>query len=167
MSDVILAIDQGTTSSRALVFDRSLRLAGAGQQEFQQHFPQSGWVEHEPEDLWTSTLATCREALARAGSEARQVAGIGLTNQRETTLVWEKATGRPLHRAIVWQDRRTAGYCRRLAESGVEPVLTAKTGLILDPYFSASKIAWILGRRRAPGSGRPGARSSSARSTAT
>ena len=146
MSDVILAIDQGTTSSRALVFDRSLRLAGAGQQEFQQHFPQSGWVEHEPEDLWTSTLATCREALARAGSEARQVAGIGLTNQRETTLVWEKATGRPLHRAIVWQDRRTAGYCRRLAESGVEPVLTAKTGLILDPYFSASKIAWILGQ---------------------
>jgi len=144
MTDCVLAIDQGTTSSRALVFDRGLSIVGHGQQEFEQYFPRSGWVEHEAEDLWTSTVATCRTALEKAGAGVKDVAGIGLTNQRETTLVWERASGRPIHRAIVWQDRRTAPFCQRLAEQGVEAEITAKTGLLIDPYFSASKIVWML-----------------------
>ncbi len=137
----ILAIDQGTTSSRAIVFDAGLRVVAVAQQEFPQHFPASGWVEHDPADLWASTLSTARAALAQAGG---QVAAIGITNQRETTLLWDRATGRPLHRAIVWQDRRTADLCARLREAGHEAMITARTGLLLDPYFSGTKLKWLL-----------------------
>jgi len=144
MTDYILAIDQGTTSSRAILFGGDRRIAAVGQQEFAQHFPDSGWVEHEPEDLWATTLATCHEAIARAGARAEGIAAIGITNQRETTVVWEKASGRPVHRAIVWQDRRTAATCARLRKEGHEPMVTERTGLLLDPYFSGTKAAWIL-----------------------
>jgi glycerol kinase len=140
----ILAIDQGTTSSRAIVFDAKIQPVASAQQEFPQHYPADGWVEHAPEDLWTSTLATCRDALAKAGLVARDIAAIGLTNQRETTVVWERATGRPIHRAIVWQDRRTAPACDALKAAGHEPLVSQRTGLLLDPYFSGTKIAWIL-----------------------
>lgn len=140
----ILAIDQGTTSSRAILFREDTSIAAVAQQEFPQHFPASGWVEHEPEDLWSSTIAVCREALAKAGVEAREVAAIGITNQRETTLVWDRQTGKAVHRAIVWQDRRTADFCARLKAEGHEPLFSARTGLILDPYFSGTKVAWIL-----------------------
>jgi glycerol kinase len=140
----ILAIDQGTTSSRAIVFDAHLRPVASAQQEFAQHYPADGWVEHAPEDLWTSTLATCRDALAKAGLIARDIAAIGLTNQRETTIVWERATGKPIHRAIVWQDRRTAVACEALKAAGHERLIAQRTGLLLDPYFSGTKIAWIL-----------------------
>ncbi|KMO18723.1 glycerol kinase GlpK [Methylobacterium platani] len=144
MSSLILAIDQGTTSSRALLFRPDTSIAGLAQAEFPQHFPASGWVEHEPEDLWRTTLETCRAAMKQAGVTARDVAAIGITNQRETTLVWDRRTGEAVHRAIVWQDRRSAGICARLKDEGHEPAVTAKTGLILDPYFSGTKIAWIL-----------------------
>ncbi|SET23194.1 glycerol kinase GlpK [Oceanicella actignis] len=140
----ILAIDQGTTSTRAIVFDAAPAPVAADQQEFAQHFPASGWVEHDPADLWASTAATCRAAIERAGLRAADIAAIGITNQRETTVVWDRETGQPVGRAIVWQDRRTADLCRRLKEDGAEPEVTAKTGLLLDPYFSATKIAWIL-----------------------
>lgn len=140
----ILAIDQGTTSSRAMLFDANANVVDAAQQEFTQYFPASGWVEHEPEDIWQSTLATCREALKSAKVEAKDVAAIGITNQRETTVVWDAATGKPVHRAIVWQDRRTADICAKLKADGVEPTLAKKTGLIIDPYFSGTKVAWIL-----------------------
>jgi len=144
MADFILAIDQGTTSSRAIVFDGSYRVCGVTQQEFPQHFPRSGWVEHDPEDLWRTTLATMRGALAAAKLSASDIAAIGITNQRETTLIWERKTGRPIHNAIVWQDRRTADICEQLRRDGAEAMVTAKTGLLLDPYFSATKAAWIL-----------------------
>lgn len=144
MAPYILAIDQGTTSSRALVFDQQLSIAGADQQEFPQHFPQSGWVEHAPEDLWTSTIATCRGAMAKAGVSADQIAAIGLTNQRETTVLWDRATGQPIHNAIVWQDRRTAPLTAQLRADGAEPMISARTGLLADPYFSGTKITWIL-----------------------
>lgn len=140
----ILAIDQGTTSSRAIVFRADISIASVAQQEFPQHFPASGWVEHEPEDIWSTTVATCREAMHKAGVTAKDVAAIGITNQRETTVVWDRTTGRAVHRAIVWQDRRTADFCARLQAEGHEPAITAKTGLIIDPYFSGTKIAWIL-----------------------
>src|ERR1700712_266059 len=140
----VLAIDQGTTSSRAIVFRSDISIAASAQQEFPQHFPASGWVEHEPEDIWTSTVATCREALKKAGATAKDIAAIGITNQRETTVVWDRATGQAVHRAIVWQDRRTADICARLKSEGHEPTMSAKTGLIIDPYFSGTKIAWIL-----------------------
>lgn len=140
----ILAIDQGTTSSRAIVFRADMGIAAIAQQEFPQHYPESGRVEHDAEDIWRTVLATARDALAKAGLAARDVAGIGITNQRETTVVWDRATGRPIHRAIVWQDRRTADTCRRLADAGHGPDVSAKTGLLLDPYFSGAKIAWIL-----------------------
>src|SRR3954470_12402538 len=140
----ILAIDQGTTSSRAIVFRGDISIAAQAQQEFPQHFPASGWVEHEPEDIWTSTIDTCREALKSANLAARDIAAIGITNQRETTVVWDRATGQAVHRAIVWQDRRTAAICAKLKEDGHEPAITAKTGLIIDPYFSGTKVAWIL-----------------------
>jgi glycerol kinase len=140
----ILAIDQGTTSSRAIVFRADISIAAQAQQEFPQHFPASGWVEHEPEDIWTSTIATCREAMKKAGVAAKDIAAIGITNQRETTVVWDRATGKAVHRAIVWQDRRTAEICGRLKAGGHEPAISAKTGLIVDPYFSGTKIAWIL-----------------------
>jgi glycerol kinase len=142
----ILAIDQGTTSSRAMVFRRDCTVAATAQEEFPQHFPRSGWVEHDPEDLWRSVLATSRAAIASAGLAARDIAAIGIANQRETTLVWDRATGRPIHNAIVWQDRRTAEMCRKLKDAGGEALVTARTGLVLDPYFSASKIAWLIDR---------------------
>ena len=144
MTSAILAIDQGTTSSRALVFGSDLAILGVGQQEFPQYFPASGHVEHNAGEIWSSTLATARAAIAAAGLTARDIAAIGITNQRETTILWDRRTGQPIHRAIVWQDRRTAPLCRRLAEDGLEPMLSARTGLRLDPYFSASKIAWLL-----------------------
>jgi glycerol kinase len=140
----IMALDQGTTSTRALIFDEGYHILGNGQQEFTQHFPASGHVEHAPEDLITTAVETMKTALAAAGLEARDLAGLGITNQRETTILWDRTTGRPIHPAIVWQDRRTADLCARLRQSGVEADVTAKTGLLLDPYFSATKIAWIL-----------------------
>src|SRR3978361_2054784 len=140
----VLAIDQGTTSSRALLFRQDISIAAQAQQEFPQHFPASGWVEHEPEDIWTSTIATCREALKKASLTAKDVAAIGITNQRETTVVWDRATGQAIHRAIVWQDRRTADICAKLKAEGHELTISAKTGLIIDPYFSGTKVAWIL-----------------------
>ncbi len=144
MTSVILAIDQGTTSSRAIVFGADTSIAALAQQEFPQHFPASGWVEHEPDDIWASTLATAREAMRKAAVTAADVAAIGITNQRETTVVWDRATGRAIHRAIVWQDRRTAEICARLKADGSEPDISARTGLIVDPYFSGTKIAWLL-----------------------
>ena len=144
MSRYILALDQGTTSSRALVFDEAASVRGVGQYEFAQHFPASGWVEHEAEDLWSTTLAACRDALKAAGIEARDLAAIGVTNQRETVVVWDRATGEAIHRAIVWQDRRTADLCQALRATGEEADVAARTGLLLDPYFSATKAAWIL-----------------------
>src|SRR5438270_4352569 len=140
----VLAIDQGTTSSRAIVFRSDISIAAVAQAEFQQHFPASGWVEHEPEDTCNSKIATCRKALKKAGLIAKDIAAIGITNQRETTVVWDRATGKAVHRAIVWQDRRTADICARLTSEGHEPTITAKTGLIIDPYFSGTKVAWIL-----------------------
>ncbi|HVU16869.1 MAG TPA: glycerol kinase GlpK [Candidatus Didemnitutus sp.] len=150
----VLALDQGTTSSRALVFDRRGRARGSAQQEFPQHFPAPGWVEHDPHDLWESTRRTALGALADANLTARDIVALGLTNQRETTLLWDRRTGRPLHRAIVWQDRRTAGMCARLKQKGLEPLFRRKTGLVLDPYFAGTKLAWLLdqipgARRRA------------------
>ncbi|MFO1088751.1 MAG: glycerol kinase GlpK [Hyphomicrobiales bacterium] len=142
----ILAIDQGTTSSRAIVFDRHYAIRGVGQQEFAQHFPQAGWVEHEPEDIWQTTVETARKAIAAAGLDAKDIAAIGITNQRETTVVWDRKTGRAIHRAIVWQDRRTADLCATLKARGAEAMVTKKTGLLLDPYFSGTKAAWILDR---------------------
>ena len=140
----ILAIDQGTTSSRALVFDGDIKVTATAQQEFDQHFPQSGWVEHEAADLWNTTLQTCRDAIAKAGLTAAEITAIGITNQRETTVVWDAKTGEAIHRAIVWQDRRTAAYCRELREAGHDRMITEKTGLLADPYFSGTKLKWIL-----------------------
>jgi len=140
----ILAIDQGTTSSRAIVFDERMRLVATAQEEFPQHFPDSGWVEHDPDDIWSTTAGTARSALERANLRPADIAAIGITNQRETTVVWDKRDGRAIHRAIVWQDRRTAPACRRLREAGHEAMVTARTGLLLDPYFSGTKLAWLL-----------------------
>jgi glycerol kinase len=142
--DLLLALDQGTTSTRCIAFDAALVPRAAAAEDLPQHFPSPGWVEHEPEDIWRGALATLRGALAQAGGDPARVGGIGITNQRETTLLWDRATGRCLHRAIVWQDRRTAGHCARLRAEGVEPLLTARTGLLADPYFSATKLAWLL-----------------------
>jgi len=140
----ILAIDQGTTSSRAIVFDAAMRPVVSAQQEFTQHFPASGWVEHEVGDIWETVISTCRAALDKAGIAAGDLAGIGITNQRETTLLWDRATGAPVHRAIVWQDRRTAAMCDALREAGHEAMVQHRTGLLLDPYFSGTKLAWLL-----------------------
>jgi glycerol kinase len=140
----ILALDQGTTSSRALVFDHDGNIRGLAQKEFRQIFPAPGLVEHDAEEIWASQLGVAVEAIARAGLTAADIAAIGITNQRETTVVWDRATGRPIHNAIVWQDRRTAAECDRLKSQGLEPVFRSKTGLVLDPYFSGTKIAWIL-----------------------
>jgi glycerol kinase len=140
----VLAIDQGTTSTRAILFDQDMQVAGVAQQEFTQHFPSAGWVEHDPEEIWQTTLAVCRQVMANQGVEAAAVAAIGITNQRETTVVWDKATGQAIHNAIVWQDRRTADYCASLKDAGHEPMIRDKTGLLLDPYFSGTKLRWIL-----------------------
>ena len=144
MGRYVLAIDQGTTSSRALLFAEDFRLSALAQEEFPQHYPASGWVEHDPEDIWRTTLATARAVLAQAGAIASDVVAIGISNQRETSVLWERATGRTIHNAIVWQDRRTADACHALATAGAEETVIAKTGLRVDPYFSATKIAWIL-----------------------
>ncbi|GGW25045.1 glycerol kinase [Gemmobacter lanyuensis] len=140
----ILAIDQGTTSSRAILFDAALRPVASAQEEFPQIFPASGWVEHDPADLWSTVAAVTRSAIERAGIDAQSIAAIGITNQRETTLVWDKVTGQPVYNAIVWQDRRTAEDCARLRAEGFEEEVTSRTGLLLDPYFSATKLRWIL-----------------------
>ena len=141
---LVLSIDQGTTSSRAMLFEKSGATFAIAQREFTQYYPQSGWVEHDPEEIWQSTLDVTKQALAKAQSANRQVAAIGITNQRETTLVWDRNTGKPIHNAIVWQDRRTADTCRKLQAEGHAENITAKTGLLLDPYFSGTKISWIL-----------------------
>ncbi|MFZ5962699.1 glycerol kinase GlpK [Thalassococcus sp. BH17M4-6] len=140
----ILAIDQGTTSSRAILFDESMKVAAIAQEEFEQHYPDSGWVEHEVSDLWSTTAGTCRQVIERASISAEDIAGIGITNQRETTVVWDRDTGQAIHRAIVWQDRRTASICAELREQGHEEMFTDRTGLLLDPYFSGTKLKWIL-----------------------
>ncbi|SER57610.1 glycerol kinase [Tranquillimonas rosea] len=140
----ILAIDQGTTSSRAILFDETFGIVAKAQEEFTQHYPASGWVEHDVSDLWSTTAGTCREVIERASVPVSDIAAIGITNQRETVVVWEKATGRPIHKAIVWQDRRTFEMTDRLKAEGHEPMVTERTGLLLDPYFSATKLAWIL-----------------------
>jgi glycerol kinase len=140
----ILAIDQGTTSSRAIVFDDQLNPLATGQEEFPQIFPQSGWVEHDPEEIWSTTVAMCHLAIEKQNLSPRDIAAIGVTNQRETTIVWDKKTGKPVYNAIVWQDRRTAEYCQSLRDAGHEEMVRQKTGLLLDPYFSATKVHWIL-----------------------
>ena len=142
MPDYLIAIDQGTTSTRAIVFDAALAPVASAQQELRQIYPAPGLVEHDPEEIWSATLATVRAAMARAGAEARDIAALGITNQRETTIIWDRATNRPIHNAIVWQDRRTADRCAALRQD--EPMIAARTGLLLDPYFSATKIAWLL-----------------------
>lgn len=145
MSRYLLAIDQGTTSSRAIIFDLDGHIIASSQQEFPQIFPQDGWVEHDPEAIWSTTEETCREAIKKASLQGSDILSIGITNQRETTIVWDKETGKPVYNAIVWQDRRTADVCQTLREQeGLTDKLTDKTGLLLDPYFSASKIQWIL-----------------------
>ena len=143
-ADHVLAIDQGTTSTRAILFDSGARPVAVAQRELEQHYPERGWVEHDPERIWQDTLGVVREVLG--GVDAGRVAGIGITNQRETIVVWDRATSDPIHRAIVWQDRRTADQCARLKADGAEPLVQSTAGLLLDPYFSATKIAWILDR---------------------
>ncbi len=140
----LLALDQGTSSSRSIVFDRGGHIVAMAQREFKQIYPQPGWVEHDPIELWTTQLATAREAMALAGLAARDIAAIGITNQRETTVVWNRRTGVPIHHAIVWQDRRTAAICSALRERGLEDLFRSRTGLLLDPYFSGTKLKWIL-----------------------
>ncbi|PYG55157.1 glycerol kinase GlpK [Rhizobium sp. UGM030330-04] len=144
MGGYILAIDQGTTSTRSMVFDRDMRVIGVGQREFPQHFPASGWVEHDAEDIWKSVLETIRLALADAGIAASDIEAIGITNQRETTVLWDRKTGKAVHRAVVWQDRRAAPVCEDLKRRGLEPLFSKKTGLLLDPYFSGTKLKWLL-----------------------
>ena len=129
----ILAIDQGTTSSRAIIFDKAMKIVATAQEEFPQHFPNSGWVEHDPDDLWSTTAGTCRAAIEKAGLSPDDLTAIGITNQRETTLVWDAKTGKPIHNAIVWQDRRTSDFCRSLRESGDDRIIIEKTGLLADP----------------------------------
>ena len=140
----ILAIDQGTTSSRGIIFDVDMKIVATAQQEFDQHFPNSGWVEHVADDLWTTTVATAKGAIAKAGIHASNIKGIGITNQRETTVVWDKNTGKAVHNAIVWQDRRTSAMCQELKKDNFEAQIIEKTGLLLDPYFSGTKLKWIL-----------------------
>ncbi len=144
MPKYLLALDQGTTSSRAMLFDQALTVRGMGQLDLPQHFPAAGLVEHDAEDLWRTTLEAARLAIAQAAVAPQDVAAVGITNQRETTIVWDRRSGKPIHRAIVWQDRRTADQCRALRDGGIESVVTARTGLLLDPYFSATKIGWLL-----------------------
>ena len=140
----ILAIDQGTTSSRAILFDAGLRVVASAQEEFPQHFPASGWVEHDPSDLWSTVARTARAVIEKAGITAADIAAIGITNQRETTIVWDRKTGTPIHNAIVWQDRRTADICAGLQQAGHAALVTDRTGLLLDPYFSGTKVKWLL-----------------------
>ena len=143
-SGIVLAIDQGTTSSRAILFGPDQSIVAIAQQEFTQHFPKSGWVEHDCEEIWQSVVDVCREALSKANLTADAVAAIGITNQRETTLIWDRETGQPVHNAIVWQDRRTADFCAELKQAGHEAEVTRRSGLLLDPYFSGTKVRWLL-----------------------
>jgi glycerol kinase len=140
----LMALDQGTTSSRAIIFDKKGQIVSVAQKDFKQYFPQSGWVEHDPQEIWTSQSSVMIESLVSKGIRADQIAGIGITNQRETTIVWDRKTGKAIHKAIVWQDRRTAGFCNELKEKGHAELIASKTGLIIDAYFSATKIRWIL-----------------------
>ena len=144
MSQYILSIDQGTTSSRAMLFDENGHARFTAQKEFAQHFPRDGWVEHNPEEIWSTTLTVVREALAKAETDSCAIAAIGITNQRETTVVWDRSSGEPIYNAIVWQDRRTSAYCESLRKQGMESMVTSKTGLLLYPYFSGTKVNWIL-----------------------
>jgi len=144
MTKFVMAIDQGTTSTRSIIFDGTMRVVGLGQQEFPQSYPQSGWVEHDPEDIWKTTVSTMRGAMASAGVASSDLAAIGIANQRETVIIWDREDGTPIHPAIVWQDRRTGDMCERLRSEGLEPLFSERTGLLLDPYFSGTKIAWIL-----------------------
>src|SRR5947209_12377675 len=144
MGDFVLSIDQGTTGTTALVFDRDCRVRGRGYSEFTQHYPRPGWVEHDAEEIWRVSLGAAREALEGAGVEARELRAVGVTNQRETVVAWERASGSPVGRAIVWQDRRTASICAELKARGLEETVRAKTGLMLDPYFSGTKLKWLL-----------------------
>jgi len=140
----VLALDQGTTSSRAIVFDHDGAIRSMAQREFEQIFPQAGWVEHNPEEIWASQISVAVEALSRAELRPRDIVAIGITNQRETTIVWDRETGKPIHNAIVWQDRRTAAFCDELKAGGHEALIQERTGLLIDSYFSGSKIRWIL-----------------------
>ena len=140
----ILALDQGTTSSRAIIFDHEGSIRAVAQKEFEQIFPQPGWVEHDPDEIWSSQISVAAEVMSRAGLSARDMEAIGITNQRETTVVWQRTTGRPIYNAIVWQDRRTAAFCDQLKSEGLEPTFQQKTGLVLDSYFSGTKLKWIL-----------------------
>ena len=158
MPDYLLAIDQGTTSTRAILFDAALAPVATAQQEFAQIYPAPGLVEHDPEDIWATTSPPCAPPWRRRAPAPSDIAALGITNQRETTIVWDRATGRPIHNAIVWQDRRTADRCAELRAAGHEPAIAARTGLLLDPYFSATKIGWLLdhvaGAREAARAGR-------------
>jgi glycerol kinase len=144
MSGYVLAIDQGTTSSRAIVFDKDMKIAGLGQKEFTQIYPNSGWVEHDPEEIWDTVLWSIKTAIKKAGIKATDLAAVGITNQRETVVIWDRETGKPIHNAIVWQDRRTAKLCDTLKKAGKEKIFARKTGLLLDPYFSGTKVPWLL-----------------------
>ena len=140
----VLAIDQGTTSSRAIVFNGEQKIVGSGQREFRQYFPKSGWVEHDPEEIWDTVVSTMLEAIRNAGLVASDISAIGITNQRETAVVWDRKSGKAIYNAIVWQDRRTATDCERLKKEGFEDMVVKKTGLLLDPYFSGTKLSWLL-----------------------
>ena len=140
----VLALDQGTTSSRAILFDQDGAIAAVAQKEFAQFYPQTGWVEHDPTEILTSQMSCAVEVLVKANAEAHDLAAIGITNQSETVIVWDRATGKPIHPAIVWQDRRTAAFCKELEDRGLADAIADKTGLVIDPYFSATKIRWIL-----------------------
>jgi glycerol kinase len=144
MNCAVLALDQGTTSSRAMVVDHAGAIRAVAQQEFRQIYPQAGWVEHDPREIWQTQLATARQALAQAALKATDIAAIGITNQRETTVVWDRKTGEPIHNAIVWQDRRTAGFCDELRREGQADLIQRNSGLVVDAYFSGSKLRWIL-----------------------
>ena len=144
MPEYILAIDQGTTSSRAILFDTSGKVKSVAQQEFNQYFPAEGWVEHDPEEIWQTVVHCCKKVITDAGIASTEVAAIGITNQRETTIIWDRNTGAAIYPAIVWQDRRTASYCEQLKNDNKEAMVTEKTGLLIDPYFSATKVRWIL-----------------------
>src|SRR3989338_3177013 len=151
MSQYILSIDQGTTSTRTFLIDHDLNVKGTAQKEFKQHYPKPGWVEHNPEEIWASTLQTIKEALAKSKVDPKNIAGIGITNQRETTILWDRKTGKPVYNAIVWQNRRTSERCRELKEKNLEGIVREKTGLVLDPYFSGTKIEWLLKNTQATG----------------
>src|SRR5258706_2381175 len=144
MESYILSLDQGTTSSRSILFDHQGNIANVSQREFRQIYPQPGWVEHDAEEIWTTQAGTIAEVIAKAGITLKQIAGIGITNQRETTVVWDRTNGKPIYNAIVWQDRRTSHYCDELKIAGKADLIRAKTGLIIDSYFSATKVRWIL-----------------------